>query len=932
VVADTTAVAPIETSVDGAVAPAAAETERQQAQRNALMQQPGNRNLVPEDTTTASPTQIETSPEEDSTERPSIIIPDDTLSQAVTADGAAAPFKLTAEQLAKKESRKAAKEKAAKEEVNLSDFIPFKKDLKEFSKSEEEEAPSLSEFKPFNEDYLKFTDLSKADTLARIKAGPPIKADLISSTPPIIADLVSKKPPIIAEQVSSDRTADLRTDRTANLTRPSPTLSPNRDQQTLLVTQQLQNTAQRRMKPKSIFSSLYDKFNNAYQHVLTDTQKYIMASRNAKNKQDAALKAQKVADKEQTPNTVATAAKAKKEAEAAKNIAQNIKTELEAEQKTANVLAAAVESDIKSTTRTISEEPRTPSITRTSTAHVPNTPSITRTSTAHVPNTPSISNISEFKPNMPITMNVNEPNKANTNETDILLKKLITEIQDLRDNKPKSSCNPPCNPPCDSLCNKLPSIPPNINNNNEANPVFNISINSVPISSTTDTKIKKSDTNIKKNDTNTKTTFDENNNDIPIPNRNAILDQSDDEDDNTSKKKQKIDNIEDTGTEVSDAGTEVSNTGTEVSDAGTEVSNTGTNTEDQDVEDKNIEDLAGGEKKKLMEAIIEENNRLSNYTDALGTKKKGSIDKNKNDSVIFRGMKVSTSFYDDGSLAPSLIKNQKGGRTWSEWGQNIKNNVISSRNTVTTESTAKKLGFQIGNLVTCNVNDKEYHGKIKEIFFSKKSPGKLNVKLTDKFGKPIINEQYKTDQFKLKDCNIVFDDLLKKILDKKNKKMIKKLMNKLQNIIKNIDALNINDHDYESKLSHLNNSFDLINNKIEKLKLNSHKELYLLDRNTPNEEKEKIVNNNELDLLRREYEEIKSKRIKAEQLLRKINPNLYNKLTNSPLAGGLNHNKIHGGLKLIQKAGSIPTTEPSLQEILINSNNINKFAQNILST
>jgi hypothetical protein len=298
-------------------------------------------------------------------------------------------------------------------------------------------------------------------------------------------------------------------------------------------------------------------------------------------------------------------------------------------------------------------------------------------------------------------------------------------------------------------------------------------------------------------------------------------------------------------------------------------------------------------------------------------------------------MNISTSFYDDGSLTPSLIKTQKGGRTWSEWGQNIQNNLISSKNNAvskTAESIAKKLGFQIGNLVTCNVNNKEYHGKIKEIFFSKKSPGKLNIKLTDKSGKPIINEQYKTDQFKLKHCENVFDDLLKKILDKKNKKIIKKLMTKLQNIINNIDSLNINDHDYESKLSHLNNSFDLINNKIEKLKLNSQKELHLLDRNTPNEEKEKIVNNNELDLLRREYEEIKSKRIKAEQLLRKTNPNLYNKLTNSPLASGLNHNSIHGGLKLIQKAGSIPTTEPSLQEILINSNNINKFAQNILST
>ena len=38
-------------------------------------------------------------------------------------------------------------------------------------------------------------------------------------------------------------------------------------------------------------------------------------------------------------------------------------------------------------------------------------------------------------------------------------------------------------------------LPSTINNNNEANPVYNILINSLPISNSTDTNIKKSDIN-----------------------------------------------------------------------------------------------------------------------------------------------------------------------------------------------------------------------------------------------------------------------------------------------------------------------------------------------------------------------------------------------------------------------------------------------------
>jgi hypothetical protein len=153
-----------------------------------------------------------------------------------------------------------------------------------------------------------------------------------------------------------------------------------------------------------------------------------------------------------------------------------------------------------------------------------------------------------------------------------------------------------------------------------------------------------------------------------------------------------------------------------------------------------------------------------------------------------------------------------------------------------------------------------------------------------------------------------------------------------ENDLTKIDKLDIKDPDYDSKLTHLNNSFDLINIKIEKLKSYSYKQSELYDKDIPVLEKNKQIKDDELTVLESQYNEIKDKRIKAEQLLLKTNPYLYRKIVNSPLIGDISHNNIHGGLKLIQKAGFISNTEPTLQEILINSNIINKFAQNILST
>ena len=167
-------------------------------------------------------------------------------------------------------------------------------------------------------------------------------------------------------------------------------------------------------------------------------------------------------------------------------------------------------------------------------------------------------------------------------------------------------------------------------------------------------------------------------------------------------------------------------------------------------------------------------------------------------------------------------------------------------------------------------------------------------------------------------CENVFDDLLDKTIKKKNNEVIKKLMIQLRKIINDIDSLNINDPDYEKKLINLNNTFDNTNLKINKLKTYSRIQNELSDDNNENEDDELLINKEEENLLERQFNQIKEQRINASRELRKLDPLLHDRIVGSPLAGGLNHKNIHGGLKLIQKAGNIP--ELPLEQLLTNIN------------
>lgn len=143
-------------------------------------------------------------------------------------------------------------------------------------------------------------------------------------------------------------------------------------------------------------------------------------------------------------------------------------------------------------------------------------------------------------------------------------------------------------------------------------------------------------------------------------------------------------------------------------------------------------------------------------------------------------------------------------------------------------------------------------------------------------------------------------------------------MIQLRKIINDINNLNINDPDYEKKLINLNNTFDNTNLKINKLKTYSRIQNELSDDNNESKNDELLINEEEKNLLERQVEQIKEQRINASRELRRLDSRLHDRIVGSPLSGGLNHKSIHGGIKLIQKAGNI--SELPLEQLLTNIN------------